>query len=148
VPFTPEEFDELGHNLVRLVDENFIQIASVDGLPAAMIVALPNLNEAARDLDGRLLPLGWLKLLWRLKRHRLKTARVTLMGVRQQYQNSTLGIALAYTVIEAIRLPVTTQGIVEVEMSWILEDNRNMRHILESLGAEPYKRYRIFQKDI
>ena len=75
-------------------------------------------------------------------------ARVTLMGVRQQYQNSTLGIALAYTVIEAIRLPVTTQGIVEVEMSWILEDNRNMRHILESLGAEPYKRYRIFQKDI
>lgn len=148
VPFTREEFDELGHNLVRLVDENFIQIASVDGLPAAMIVALPNLNEAARDLDGRLLPLGWLKLLWRLKRHRLKTARVTLMGVRQQYQNSTLGIALAYTVIEAIRLPVTTQGIVEVEMSWILEDNRNMRHILESLGAEPYKRYRIFQKDI
>jgi len=148
VPFTREEFDELGHNLVRLVDENFIQIASVDGQPAAMIVALPNLNEAARDLDGRLLPLGWLKLLWRLKRHKLKTARVTLMGVRQEYQNSRLGIALAYTVIEAIRLPVTTQGIDEVEMSWILEDNSNMRHILESLGAEPYKRYRIYQKDL
>ena len=148
VPFTREEFDELGHNLVRLVDENFIQIASVDGKPAAMIVALPNLNEAARDLDGRLLPLGWLKLLWRVKRHKLKTARVTLMGVRQEYQKSALGIALAYTMTDAIRLPVTSQGINEVEMSWILEDNRNMRHILESLGADPYKRYRIYQKEL
>jgi hypothetical protein len=113
-----------------------------------MIVALPNLNEAARDLDGRLLPLGWIKLLWRLKRHKLKTARVTLMGVRQEYHNSTLGMALAYTLIEAIRLPVTSQGIREVEMSWILENNRNMRHILESLGADPYKRYRIYQKEL
>lgn len=148
VPFTREEFDELGRNLARLVDEDFIQIASVDGKPAAMIVALPNLNEAARDLDGRLLPLGWLKLLWRLKRHKLKTARVTLMGVRQEYQNSTLGIALAYTVVDAIRLPVTAQGVNEVEMSWILEDNSNMRHILESLGGDPYKRYRIYQKEL
>ncbi|MGB5179811.1 MAG: N-acetyltransferase [Gammaproteobacteria bacterium] len=148
VPFTREEFDELGRNLARLVDEDFIQIASVDGKPAAMVVALPNLNEAARDLDGRLLPLGWLKLLWRLKRHKLKTARVTLMGVRQEYQNSTLGITLAYTVMDAIRLPVTSQGVNEVEMSWILEDNSNMRHILESLGGDPYKRYRIYQKEL
>jgi len=148
VPFTSDEFDELGHNLARLVDEQFIQIASVDGKPAAMVVALPNLNEAVRDLDGRLLPMGWLKLLWRLKRHKLRTARIPLMGVRQEYHNSTLGIALAYTVMDAIRLPVISQGIEEVEMSWILENNSNMRHILESLGGDPYKRYRIFQKDI
>jgi hypothetical protein len=70
------------------------------------------------------------------------------MGVRQEYHNSTLGIALAYTVMDAIRLPVTSQGIDEVEMSWILEDNSNMRHILESLGGDPYKRYRIYQKDL
>jgi hypothetical protein len=148
VPFTREEFDELGRILIHLVNEDFIQIATVDGKPAAMIVALPNLNEAARDLDGRLLPLGWLKLLWRLKRRKLRTGRVTLMGVRQEYQNSTLGMALAYTVIDAIKLPVIRQGIEAVEMSWILEDNSNMRHILESVGSESYKRYRIYQKDI
>jgi hypothetical protein len=33
-------------------------------------------------------------------------------------------------------------------MSWILEDNSNMRHILESLGGDPYKRYRIYQKEL
>ena len=148
VPFTREEFDELGRNLARLVPEDFIQIAAVDGKPAAMTVVLPNLNEAARDLNGRLLPLGWLKLLWRLKRHKLRTARITLMGVRQEYQNSALGITLAYKVMDAVRLPVIRQGIDEVEMSWVLEDNSNMRHIIESLGADPYKRYRIYEKDI
>ncbi len=148
VPFTHEEFDELGRNLVRLVDEDYIQIAFVDGKPAAMIVALPNLNEAARDLNGRLLPLGWLKLLWRLKRHKLRTARVTLMGVRQEYQNSRLGMALAYTLIDTVRLALIAKGVDEVEMSWILEDNTSMRHILESFGGEPYKRYRIYQNDI
>jgi len=148
VPFTHEEFDELGRNLVRLVDEDYIQVAAVDGKTAAMIVALPNLNEAARDLNGRLLPLGWLKLLWRLKRHKLRTARVTLMGVRQEYQNSRLGMALAYTLIDTVRLALIKKGVDEVEMSWILEDNTSMRHILESFGGEPYKRYRIYQKDI
>ena len=148
VPFTREEFDELGRTLVHLVAEDFIQIAAVDGKPAAMTVVLPNLNEAARDLDGQLLPLGWLKLLWRLKRHKLRTARITLMGVRQEYQNSTLGIALAYRVMDAVRSPAAAQGIEEVEMSWVLEDNSSMRHIIKTLGGDPYKRYRIYQKDI
>lgn len=148
VPFTEEEFDELGRNLAHLLDEGFIQIASVDGKPAAMTVVLPNLNEAARDLNGRLFPIGWLKLLWRLKRHKLRTARITLMGVRQEYQNSTLGIALAFRVMDAVRAPAAAQGIEEVEISWVLEDNSNMRHIADSIGGELYKRYRIYQKDI
>ena len=92
--------------------------------------------------------LGWLKLLWRLKRHKLRTARITLMGVRQEYQNSTLGIALAYRVMDAVRSPAAAQGIEEVEMSWVLEDNSSMRHIIKTLGGDPYKRYRIYQKDI
>lgn len=148
VPFTRAEFDELGKNLSHLVDGDFIQIAELDGQPAAMIVALPNLNEAARDLDGRLMPLGWVKLLWRLKRHKLKTARVTLMGVRKSVQNSLVGMALAYAVIDAVRLAVIDRGVKEVEMSWILEENTGMRNIIESLGSEAYKRYRIYQKDL
>jgi hypothetical protein len=56
-----------------------------------------------------------------------------------------LGLALAYSMIEAVRRPVTVQGIEEVGMSWILEDNSNMRHILESFGAQPCKRHRTDQ---
>ena len=148
IPFTAEEFAEVGKNLKLLVDEELVQIAEVDGAPGAMMVTFPNVNEAIRDLNGSLFPLGWLKLLWRLKVTGVKTGRIALMGVRKRYQNSLLGSALAFSVIEATRPPVIRQGIREVEMSWILEDNKGMRRILETIGARVSKRYRIYEKSV
>ena len=34
------------------------------------------------------------------------------------------------------------------EFSWVLEDNRPLRMIMEHFGAELYKRYRIYEKPI
>ncbi len=148
VPFTKAEFKHLGRNLKFLVHDEFVQIAEVDAVPAAMIVALPNLNEIIRDLDGRLLPFGWLKMLWGLKMTHPKTARVLLMGVRQCYHNSLLGVALALMLIEAVRTCGLKRGIKEAELSWILEDNVGMRNIIESIGGVTYKRYRIYGRDL
>ena len=148
IPFTESEFKDLGRNLMFLVDKNFVQIAEVDGAPTAMIVAFPNLNEIIRDLNGRLLPVGWFKLLWRLKITYPKTGRAVLMGIRKRYQHSLLGAVLAFMVIDAVRVAGVKRGIQEVELSWILEDNTRMRNMLESLGAEAYKRYRIYQKKL
>jgi hypothetical protein len=76
VPITEAEFDEIGKFMSLLIDDDFVQIAEVDGEAAAMIVCLPNVNEAIQDLHGKLLPFGWLKLLWRLKVRYPKTARI------------------------------------------------------------------------
>jgi hypothetical protein len=148
LPFTEMEFAEMGKSLKLLVPPEFVRIAEVDGEPAAMMAGFPNLNEAARDLDGKLLPLGWLKLLWRLKFKRVKTARVPLMGVRQRFQGSRLGAILALMMITSLRTSGRRRGIEGVELSWILESNMGMRKIIESLGGKPYKRYRIYQKDL
>ena len=67
VPLVEAEWVETVSTLTKLMPDDYIQIAEYDGEPVAFIVALPNLNEAARDLNGRLLPFGWAKLLWRLK---------------------------------------------------------------------------------
>ncbi|MEJ2202401.1 MAG: N-acetyltransferase, partial [Desulfuromonadaceae bacterium] len=122
--------------------------AEVDGDPAAMMVVFPNLNEAIRDLNGRLLPLGWLKLLWRLKIAGVKTGRVPLMGVRRRFQGSRLGATLALMMITSLRDSVRQRGMMEAEMSWILEDNQGMRNIIEAIGGYSYKRYRIYQKHL
>ncbi|MDH4026172.1 MAG: N-acetyltransferase, partial [Desulfuromonadales bacterium] len=147
VPFTPAEFKELGKNLKMLVDFEFIRIAEVEGEPAAMIVMFPNINEVVQDLNGSLLPFGWLKLLWRLKVSRPKSARIPLMGVRRRYQGSSLGAALALMVIAELHVVARRRGIEEVDMSWILEQNQGVRNIIESIGSSLYKRYRIYQKD-
>ncbi len=70
------------------------------------------------------------------------------MGVRKCYQNTPLGIALAFMVIDESRLHVINSGISEVEMSWILEDNKGMRGILDAIGSTAYKRYRIYEKNL
>lgn len=146
VPFTEAEFKALGQLVRWLVDPGFVQIAEVAGEPVAMIAVLPNINEAIADLNGRLLPLGWARLLWRLKVRHPRSVRVALMGVRQRVQRTRLGTALAMLVIDAARQTALRRGATQAEMSWILEDNRGMRSIIESLGSRCYKRYRIYGK--
>jgi hypothetical protein len=146
VRFTDEEFLAIGHLMLLLVSDDFIQIAEVDGEPAAFIVMLPNVNEVIADLNGRLLPFGWLKLLWRLKVRYPHSARVPLMGVRQKYQSTRLGPGLAFAVIHAVRNASVARGIDNVEMSWILENNAGMRNIIETIGGRVTKRYRVYEK--
>ena len=147
-PFTTDEFRDLGKSLRLLVPLDYVRIAEVDGEPAAMMVLFPNLNEAIRDLGGRLIPFGWLKLLWRLKVSGVKSGRVPLMGVRKRFQGSRLGATLALMMITALQTAGQSRGMEDVEMSWILEGNKGVRSIIESIGGVPYKRYRIYQKEL
>jgi hypothetical protein len=70
------------------------------------------------------------------------------MGVRQKFQHSRLGPGLAFMVIDAVRKGLCAHGVREVEMSWILEENAGMRGIIELIGGELYKRYRIYEKEL
>jgi hypothetical protein len=148
LPFTSKELKHLGKDLKQFVPAEFAAIAEIDGRPSAIILLFPNLYEAIRDLNGRLLPLGWLKLLWRLKTTAIKTIRVPVMGVRKQYHNSRLGAALSLSLVAHMQTVALKRGYKEVELSWILENNKGMRNILEKAGAKAYKRYRIFSKKL
>jgi hypothetical protein len=129
-----------------VVPRDLIQIAEIDGEAAAFIVLLPDINEAAADLNGRLLPFGWAKLLWRLKVRAPKGYRIPLMGVRQKYQNTIFGPAMAFMLIEAVLTPGLAIGGERVEMSWILESNKGTRNIIEKFGGKISKRYHMYEK--
>lgn len=148
IPFTTKEFNEMGKQLAYFTDDDFVQFAELNGKPIGMIIMLPNLNEIIADLNGKLFPVGWLKFIWRLKTHSIKTARVPLMGIKKSYQNNILAAAASFMLIEALREPARRWGIEEVELSWILEDNTRMREILETIGCTIYKTYRIYEKQL
>jgi len=148
VPFTEAEFKELGQNLKFLLHDEYIQIAEVDGEAAGFIIGMPNINEAIRDLKGKLFPFGWLKLIWRLKIKGPASGRVPLMGVRKKFQNTRLGPGLAFLIIDAVRAELHKRGAHRLELSWILEDNAGMRNIIESIGGTAYKRYRVYEREL
>jgi hypothetical protein len=146
VPMTPAEVRYMGKNLKPSVRAGHAWIGEVDGEAAAMTVTLPNVNEAIADLGGRLLPLGWAKLLWRLKVRGTRSARMPLMGVRRKYQGTPKGAALALGVIEAVRSWHAAHGAREAELSWVVEDNQPTHDIIRLVGGRPYKTYRVYEK--
>lgn len=148
LPFTPNEFKHVASDLKLLISEDFVRIAYIDGVPSAFIVMLPNLNEAIQDLNGALFPVGWLKLLWRLKVKYPQTGRILLMGALSKYQDSLLGAALAYRVIDDIQEAVVKRGIKKIELSWILEDNVGAQDVIKDFGGREYKTYRIYSKEL
>lgn len=146
LPFSEEEVGYMAETLKPILSPGAVAIAEVAGEPVAMAVTLPNVNEAIRDLGGRLLPFGWLKLLWRLKVRGTRGVRMPLMGVRRRLHGTILGGALGLMVIESVRQYHRAQGVTEGELSWILEDNTPTRHLIETLGGRAYKTYRIYEK--
>jgi hypothetical protein len=146
VPITREEIAHIAKAMRPLLHERLVWFADVDGVPAAFGLCLPNLNEAIRDLSGALLPFGWAKLLWRLKVTGVKTARVPLMGMRKRFSDTLLGQLLPLHVCESLRREAAAMGIRSLEMSWVLEDNKPMRHLAEAIGASAYKTYRVYEK--
>ncbi len=148
LPFTEAEFAEMASQMRSLITAQCVQIAEVEGDAAGMIVLLPNLNEWIRDLNGRLFPINFLKLLYRIYRKRATSGRVPLMGIRQKYRQSLIGTALAVKLIESLRPAATEMGLKWVELSWILADNAPMNRLIQNLGGERYKRYGVFEKAI
>ncbi|MGY6554489.1 MAG: N-acetyltransferase [Wenzhouxiangella sp.] len=144
VPITAAEFRHMGKEMRKILKAHYTCLAEVDGRIAGFIVALPNINELIADLDGRLFPLNWIKLLWRLARGRVRSARVPLMGVRQEFQRGPLGSAISFGVIDRVRQALKADGIDRVEVSWILENNRGMNSMIEAMGGQLYKRYRMY----
>ncbi|HET6621590.1 MAG TPA: dATP pyrophosphohydrolase [Dongiaceae bacterium] len=148
VPFAQPEIEAAAASMKPLIDPELVVIAEIDREVAGMLVCLPNLLEAVRDLDGSLLPFGFAKLLWRLKRKTLKTARVPLMGIRKKYHGTLTGAVLLPLMFHRLKGPFFARGLEQVELSWILEDNAPMRRVLEGVGAKVYKTYRVYEKAI
>ena len=147
VPLTESEIAYAGKKLKPIIYEELVRVAEHDGEPVAFMITIPDMNELIKDLDGKLFPLGWAKLLWRLRKPRTERARVPLMGVAKKLHGTRLASQLAFMLIEFIRRDaVGTYGIKTGEFGWILEDNKGMLSIAELPGARINHRYRIYEK--
>ena len=147
VPLTEAEIAYAGKKLKPIIFQDLVRIAELDGEAVAFMITIPDINELIADLDGRLFPFGWAKLLWRLRKPKTRRVRVPLMGVASKLHNSRIATQLAFMLIEYTRrAAVADYGVAQGEFGWILEDNKGMVSIAQLPRARVNHVYRIFEK--
>ncbi len=148
VPATDEEVKKTGDELKLILDRDLAFIAEVNDRPAAICVALPNLNEVIRDFDGKLGPVQVAKLLWRLKVKRPKSARLMMLGIHSDLRGQKRYGALSHALYVEVAKKGEKRGYEWGELSWTLEDNHRINLGIRSMGAKVYKKYRVYERSI
>src|SRR3984957_3145235 len=146
VPATKNEVTKMASDFKLILEPQLTRIVTIDGEPAAVAVALPNLNELARDLNGKLFPVGVFKLLYRLKVQGPKSARLLILGIRKKYRHVRKYAGLSAFLYAELNETGRKLGIEWGELGWTLEDNGPVNAGIRMMGAKPYKRYRVFDK--
>jgi GNAT superfamily N-acetyltransferase len=121
---------------------DLIFIAEHKGEPAGFALALPDINQVLKPLQGRLFPFNWIKLLWKIRK--IDRIRVVLMGVLEKHRNKGIDLMFYKKIVDnSLRYEYH-----RAELSWILENNRMMNRVLQHINARKSKVYAIFEKSI
>jgi GNAT superfamily N-acetyltransferase len=139
IPMSKEEFKLQGKEMKQILKPELVLIGEVEGRAVGFALALPDINQALKPAQGKLLPTGLIKILY--YQRLVKSVRVLALGVVEEYRASGLAAGFYATLVRNAR----KLGYGDCEMSWILEDNVLMNRSLEVMGAKRYKTYRIYE---
>jgi len=142
VPMTEAEIEHMAKELRPVIKPDIVLIAERGEEPVGFAMALPDLNAALKQANGRLFPLGLLKILWHARR--IDKLRVLTLGLVPELRGSGVDQLMYLRLFQGGRKLKITRG----EFSWILEDNRAMRQALDKIGGRVYKTYRIYEKPL
>lgn len=138
VPMSEDELKHMAASLRHLLVPELTLLAIAEGKLAGAILGLPDYNPRIKQIDGRLFPFGFMRLLSR--KRDVKRIRVVSINVLPEYQRWGLGLVLMRGLVPKCM----EMGVEEAEFSWVAEDNDLARMGLEKGGAKIAKTYRVF----
>jgi GNAT superfamily N-acetyltransferase len=141
VPMSTAEVRHTAKSLKLLMVPELAVCAEIDGKMIGAVFGLPDYNPRIKQIDGRLFPFGFIRLLWR--KERITKIRLLSTNVLPEYQLQGVGLALMHGIVPQ----VLSSGIQEAEFSWVLESNEFSRGALEKGGALRTKTYRVYDLD-
>ncbi len=149
VPMDDAEFKHLAKSLKDVLWPEFCQLGFVNGKAVGFSLSLPDINQVLKTIpSGKLLPFGIFKLLSGLKPKSkiIDRVRVITLGVVPEWRAS--GLASVFYA-EACRQARAMNLHGPSEMSWILEDNKDMISAIEAFAGRPaYKTVRLYDKSL
>jgi GNAT superfamily N-acetyltransferase len=142
VPWTDNEMKHMVNNLARFADLDLVIFAEHQGRTVGFAFALPDFNQVFIKMNGRLFPFGIFKFL--AGKRKITGVRALVFGVVPEFMHT----GLAYLLYDEFEKAIIAKGYDWCELSWQLEDNEAINHFAASIGANLYKKYRIYEKQI
>ena len=143
VPMTEAEFVHLCKELKPIAIPELTKLVQHGEETVAFGLCLPDVNQIFRKLNGRLFPLGFLRLLLGLKR--VDGLRLLALGIKKGYRKRGVDSLMYYHLLES---GLKMNRFKSCEISWLLEDNYLIIRAAEFMKAKLYKRYRMYRKNL
>ena len=138
VPMSDSEVKKQAAGMKQMIVPDLTTMAEIDGKPIGTMFGLLDFNPRIKEIDGRLLPFGFHKMI--RNRKAITRMRFISANVLPEYQSWGIGLALVARLVPDI----LKWGIQEAEFSWVLESNDLSYKSLKKGGAKITKRYRVY----
>lgn len=116
-----------------ILDEDLILFAYHDGRPVGFFIALPEINQIFKHINGNLNWYGKLKFLY----HKLKGTCTTFFGLAFGIDPDFQGKGLEGAIFDECKKIVNRKNKYEdVVITWIGDFNPKMLHVIENLGGK------------
>lgn len=112
--------------------------------PVAFSLTIPNVFDISTDLGAAPSVLGWLKLLWRMRRRQYRRFRLAFVGGKLASHGT--GIGISALVETARRLKIL--GAEEIACAWVLETNVALIGGLRKLGFSVRTTFGVYEKKL
>jgi GNAT superfamily N-acetyltransferase len=142
-PYTRAAIEALVLPMVDIVDPELVLFAEVDGQPAGWFPAVPNLNEVLIHLNGLRYPWDYLRAV-RYSRTQPKSISIKSIVVPPEYWDTGVGVLL----FAEMARRAAAKGYKWADLSLTGEDNTDTWPLAHRMGAQIYKRYRFYSKEL
>jgi GNAT superfamily N-acetyltransferase len=144
VPMTDAEIDLLAGSLKMIIIPELVYVVEKDGQVVGFSLTLPDVNQPLHRYRPGPSSIGSYLAAARMVLSKKKTDRIRVfaLGVLQEWRGKGVDALMYYETLKV----AAALGFEWGEMSWILESNDAMNRPIKMLGAEVYKRYRVYEK--
>jgi GNAT superfamily N-acetyltransferase len=143
VPYTRNDIETMILPLLEVVDLDLVLFAEVAGQPAGFFPGVPNFNELLIRLNGLRYPWDALRYL-RYRSLKPKCLSIKSVVVPPEYWDTGVAVLM----FDEMARRAVARGYTWADLSITGDENPDTWPLAHHLGAQIYKRYRFYRKEL
>jgi ribosomal protein S18 acetylase RimI-like enzyme len=141
-PLDDAETEMIGQQLLTIADPQMLKLVMKDDEVAGFAFVYPDVSAALRETEGRLWPLGWVRLLREFNQTRRLSANG--VGLLPKYQGLGANAVLYTELLKTLK----SREFDFCDVAQVAENNQKSLGDMMAGGVTWYKRHRIYRRPI